>query len=460
MRTSARIGILLALSALSVTVGVTLGKWVFRGSSPLAGATAASEARAGGGAAASGPIWLEPSDPLDTMRDVLETMQNEYVDKVEADGKFAAGAVRTMLYTLDDPRTRYWTAEQLKLLEQQLDGKYSGIGAVLAVVKVKQDDIEQRRVTVVAPALGGPADLAGVRAGDYVTEIDGRWVIAYDPRLDLNRLALRTMPDKEYRQIIKDATKKLQDGVSWPRALEQLTQATGKAITLTLARPGSSAPIKVKVERADVQVAPVAFSKLPSGIGYLRVTQFGRVTAGEVQNAVRSAGRLAGLVVDLRDNAGGPDEAGPKSVVRSASAVLGALGVTDPAGQIAKGSKRTPIVASPEDGAPQLKGKLAVLVNRGTAGIAEVVAAALETRAGAKLVGSNTQGDSSYHKLVRLSQGAMTLTAGTYMTAAGKPVPATGLKPAVAVATGGPRLDKDAAVAKAVSVLTGAGGRS
>ncbi len=460
MRMSARIAILLLLSAVSVTVGIRLGKWTYRGSSPLAGATAASEAGAGGLAEAAGPIWLEPSDPLDIMRDVLELMQGEYVEKIEDDGKLSDGAVRTLLYTLDDPQTRYWTDEQLKLLDRQIEGKFSGIGAVVRVTKVKKNEVEQRRVSVVAPALGGPADRAGVRSGDIVTEIDGRWVIAYDPRLDLNRLALRTMPDKEYRRIIKDATKKLQDGVSWPRALEQLTQANGKAVTLTLERIGAAAPIKVTVERGDAEVTPVAYSKLPSGVGYLRITQFTSQAAHDVATALKDAGKAAGLVVDLRDNPGGPDAPGPKSIVSSASAVLGSLGVSGEVGRIVKGAKHTPIIARAVGSAPALKGRIAVIVNKGTSGIAEVVASALVARAGARLIGSSSQGDSAYQKLVKLSRGGMTLSAGTYITASGKPVPAAGLKPAIAVATGGPRSEKDAAVAKAVAVLAGPGGRS
>ena len=446
MRMSARIVIYVSLLALSATVSIRLNKWLRGGESSLAGGS-------------TGTIWLSPSDPLETMRDVLDMMQSEYVEKVEPDGKFAAGAVRSMLYTLDDPRTRYWTIEQTKLLDRQMEGKYSGIGAVVAVVKVKRDDIEQRRVTVIAPVPGGPADAAGIRSGDSITEIDGRWVIAYDPRLDLNRLTLRTMPDKEYRQIIKDATKKLQDGISWPKALEQLTQSSDKPLKLTIAREGAPAPIKLTVERGEVQVKPVAYNKLPSDLGYLRITQFTPGAAAAVQQALKAAGRVSGLIVDLRNNPGGPDEPGPRSVVSSASAVAGALGLSGPLGHIVRGAKRTPINAKAVAGVSVPTGKVAVLMNKGTSGVSEVIAAALMARAGAKLIGANSQGDSSYCKLVRLSHGAMTLTAGTFMTASGKPVPSSGLKPTYAVATGGPRVDQDAAVAKAVAVLSGTGGR-
>lgn len=453
MGTSARLGVLAVLAALSLAIGMRLGSWAFRRPAPLLGATAASEALLGGNSYLSSVGGQSSSDPLDTMREVVEMTQSEYVDKVDNDGKLAAGAVRTLLYTLDDPRTRYWTEEQLKLLDQQMDGVYSGIGAVIAIVKETRNEVEQRRVSVIAPVPGGPSDRAGVRAGDYITGIDGRWVIAYDPRLDLNRLALRTMPDKEYRQIIKDASKKLQDGMSWPRALEQLTQPKGKDLELTIERAGAPAPIKVKVTREEKKAEPVEYRPLGSAIGYLRVTQFTPSAPKDAVAALKAA-PVSKLIVDLRDNAGGPDRSGARSVVASATGVLAALGVTGDVGTIAKGAKRTPITVTTAN-ATHLPAKraMAVLVNKGSANIAEIVAAALRTRGGASLIGSQTHGDSGYQKLVKLSQGAMTLSAGTYRMADGKPIPATGIKPTVAVATGGPRVDKDPAVAKALAVL-------
>jgi carboxyl-terminal processing protease len=339
-----------------------------------------------------------------------------------------------------------------------MQGVFNGIGAVIAIVKETRNEIEQRRVCVVAPVPGGPCSRAGIRAGDYITGVDGRWVIAYDPRLDLNRLALRTMPDKEYRQTIKDASKKLQDGMSWPRALDQLTQAAGKPLKLTIDRPGSAAPFDVEVTREETRVVPAEFQQVRPGVGYLRVTQFTPVAAAAVTEALKSRGAIRRIIVDLRDNAGGPDVAGAQGVVGSASAIVGALGIAGEIGFSAKGAKRTPIVApeagDPRKDAPTLKGNLAVLVNRGTANIAEVVAAALRARGGATLVGAATHGDSAYQKLVRLSHGGMTLSAGSYLTTDGKPVPAGGLKPAVKVETGGPATGKDAAFTKALASLT------
>ncbi|HXG23469.1 MAG TPA: S41 family peptidase, partial [Chthonomonadales bacterium] len=101
--------------------------------------------------------------------------------------------------------------------------------------------------------------------------------------------------------------------------------------------------------------------------------------------------------------------------------------------------------------------KLVVLVNRGTANVAELVAAALKEKAGAILMGTPTFGDSIMQKLVPLQNGAaMTVTAGKFLTASGVDFAGKGLTPDVAVAMTGARSTGDAMVQRALSTLGGA----
>jgi len=403
----------------------------------------------GGSAAAGNAEASVDVSPIDTFRDVLEMVHTEYVEKVDDDTKLSAGAVRTMLYALDDPATRYWSPEQFAMLQQQLDGQYTGIGATLAVAKIKRNDIEQRRVTVVAPVPGGPAAKAGVRAGDFITEIDGHWVIAYDPRLDLNRLALRSMPDTEYRKIMKDATEKLTDGISWPRALETLLKPKEKELKLTLERPGATQPITVTVVPATVQSPVVEFRKVSGDIGYVRVTQFSPSAPAEIKKALADAGRIKGLILDLRDNPGGPDFEGARSVLASMAGSLGALGIRGEVGTIVKGTVRRPVTASSSAAKPT---SVAVLVNKGTSNVAEVAAEACRKRAGAIVVGAATRGDWKYQKLVPLKVGAMTITAGKWLLAGGQPFPGQGITPDVMVKESGTG-SADPVISRAVSLL-------
>lgn len=388
--------------------------------------------------------------PDDTFREVLERVREEYYESKQDEKKMASGAVRTMLASLDDPRTRYYDAAQRKQLDGQLRGVYSGIGASLAVIKHKKGLVEQRRLRVVSPATGGPADRAGVRPGDFITEIDGHWVIAYDPRLDIDRSVFSDLKEREKKQVWNDATQKLKDGISLSKALDALQTNAAQATTITVERPGVAKPLKLTVATGTAGTVPAEFRQLSPSVGYLRITQFTDASLPEVKRAVASPSKS--LIVDLRDNAGGPVVGGTTGVLRAALGVAGTLTTGGAIGSVKRASGRVDDLAVAKS--TGVKQRLAVIVNNGTANIAEVVAAALREKAHACVVGSRTAGDSTYQKLFYLHDGgAMTVTSGSLRTSQGLDFTGTGLKPDVPVATGGPRADRDAAVERAVVTL-------
>jgi carboxyl-terminal processing protease len=397
---------------------------------------------------------LNDSSPAETFLEVLKYIKSDYVERITDEKKLGFGAVRTMLASLDDPKTRFVEPEQRKQLEEQINGHFRGIGAVVTVVKQKRGEIEQRRLAVVAPAPGSPADKGGIRAGDIITEIDGRWVIAYDPRKDLDRMRVRELTDEQYRKAFKEATQRLMDGLTLPKALELLNTNREKPLALTIERPGVSTPIKVRISTASVMVDPVEFKALNSRVGYLRVTQFNDRATQLFTEALASAEQPA-FIVDLRDNAGGPVDSSMHGVYGSARALLGHFTSAGPVGMILRrGNRRDPIVAASSRSAGR---KLVVLINRGTANVAEFVAAALKEKANAILIGTPTFGDSILQKLIPLQSGAaMTVTAGKFLTASGMDFTGKGLTPDVAVATNGVRSSNDPAIQRALSVLSGA----
>ncbi len=456
LRWAIRIALAAVVFAVSLYVGMGLRGWVDRRSAWPHRFSQITDSRVGASAAQLGSAEAATDvSPVETFRDVIEMVRSEYVEKVTDETKLASGAVRTMLYALDDTATRYWSPEQFDILKKQLEGEYAGIGAVLAVAKIKRNDVEQRRVMVVAPVADGPAARAGIRSGDYITEIGGRWIIAYDPRLDLNRLTLRTMPDTEYRKILRNATKKLTDGISWPRALETLLQPKDAELKLTIERPGAAQPLHVTVKPEPARVQPVEFRTLKNNIGYLRVALFSQSAPQRIKDALAQQGRLNGLIVDLRDNPGGPDYEGPRSVVRSMTTSLEALGIHGQIAAIAKGTTKRRVTAASDGKKPA---QMVVLTNKGTANVAEVAAEAARVLAGARIVGSTTRGDGAYQKLVPLKIGAMTLTAGKWLTAGGRPIASTGLAPDIAVSAGSPAGVNDPVVSRAVTLLAGKGG--
>jgi carboxyl-terminal processing protease len=386
-------------------------------------------------------------DPADTFDEVLRYMKSEYVERLNDDKKLGFGAVRTMLMSLDDPKTRFLEPDHRQLVEKQIGGQFSGIGAVLTVIKQKKGQIDARRLAVVAPVPGGPADKAGLRPGDIITEIDSRWVIAYDPRLDLDRLRL---DDRQYRAGWREATKKLSEGMSLPKALEVLQEAVDKPLNLTVERPGAAAPLKVTVQTGVCKMTPVEFKEINAQVGYLRVTQFNRQATEAFTSALRSA-KQRSIIVDLRDNAGGPVTT---EVFDSARALLGLLTKGGQMGTVVRsGNRQEPVQVSGGAG----NHKIVALVNGGTANLAEFVAAALRDKAGASLIGSRTFGDGVMQKFIGLSNGAaMTVTAGKFLTAKGVDISLRGVQPDVTVSTGGPHSTNDAAVEQAVRRLTSA----
>lgn len=391
------------------------------------------------------------TEPDDTFREVLQRVRSDYVEPITDESKLAAGAVRTMLASLDDPKTRYLDPKQHTVLQRQIAGRFVGIGATLQVVKQKRGKIEQRRLVVVAPAPGGPAERAGIRAGDAITEIDGRWVIAYDPRLEIDLDSYRNLKEREKKQIRQEKLAKLTDGISITKALDQVSGDGSRTLKLTLERPGAPAPIKVEVQTAETEVDPVDLQPVNQSTVYLRVTQF---NARAVQELKAIAPRLKSqaVILDLRDNSGGPATAEPVNSLKAALSLLATLGVSGHVGSIRRPNDQAmKLQVAPTGASPA---RVAVLMNAGTSNLAELVAGDLREIRKARLVGTKTSGDGTFQKLHNLRGGAgMTINAGRLLTAGGLDFHGKGLVPDVAVPTGGPRYDRDPAVIRAVSLL-------
>ena len=394
----------------------------------------------------------DDSSPAETFQDVYRYVKSEYVDRVSNDRKLSFGAVRTMIMSLDDPKTRFIEPEQLQAVKDQMDGQFTGIGATVTIVKQKKGTVDQRRLAVIAPIPGGPADKAGIRAGDIVTYVDGKWVIAYDPRLDLDKLKTKDLDEAQYRKALTGAFKRLQDGISLPKALEFISAKDGKTMELTLERAGAADPVKVKVTTATTKFSPVEFKVVNETVGYLRVTQFNAEAEKEVQKALAGATQKA-LVVDLRDNSGGLI-LGARPLPDAAIALLSRITSGGEVGSVVRARGASDAIRIEKAEGPKFK--VAVLINGGTANVAELVASALKAK-GATLVGAKTFGDPILQRLVPLRDGAaMTMSAGKYIAAGGKEFAGTGIQPDVVVATGGPQTGSDAAFQRAVSALAGA----
>ena len=345
---------------------------------------------------------------LSVFNEVVRFVIDAYVDPVNLD-RLMAGA-RVGLTDALDAESTYLEPEDWKAYQQPAKDGDADIGVVLT-----------RRygyLAVVAPRPGSPAERAGVKSGDYVKTIDGRHT----------------------------------RGVSLPIGERMLVGAPGSVVKLELLRPGVD-PIDVQVVRERLQPQSAKGRVLAEGPGYLKVVEVGPRTAEEVRDellALRRGGAPS-LVLDLRDAAFGvPAEGvGLAAVFMKGGVVTKVVGRRIEEESLAADPKKTAWVLP-----------VAVLVDGGTAGPAEIVAAAMKD-AGHAVIGQRTSGRAPIQRLIPLSEGGLVLTIARYVSPKGDVIHGRGVEPTVPVspdvdddtATQAPA--RDLALEKAIEVLAG-----
>lgn len=382
-------------------------------------------------------------DLMQLFYSVFKYVEKQHVDYTPEQAKpMAYGAVRAMLQSLNDPNTRFLEPEEARLLQEASRGTYYGIGAALTVVRRVTQDIERRELTVICPLPNSPAEKAGLQPGDVITEIDGKWVIAYDLFRQVQRSGTR---GNELVKALEDARKRVLAGLDLRKALNALTNKSQAPMTLTVGR--GNATFKVRVMPAVLTVEPVTYRLMPGNMGYLRIVQFNAQTPESLKRALAGLGNnLRGLVIDLRNNPGGQlDSASQVAAMLVKSSALALMETRQ-----GENKRRQPV---PISGNPRVKAPMVVLVNQGTANVAEALAVLLRDKAGAKLVGERTFGDGLVQTFTPLPDGsAITVTTGKLLTLSGGDFHGKGVYPTVTAPTV-PKQGHDLALEKAVSIL-------
>jgi carboxyl-terminal processing protease len=363
-------------------VGVAVGAGVMLVTGVFAGRDAATPT------APAAPVPVVAQSGHELLDEVAEHVRREYVDPVSP-GLLEQAAVEGMVESLD-PHSTFLDAAEYDEMQVSTAGSYSGVGIEVA----EQDG----QIVVVAPIEGSPAERAGVLSGDVLLEVDGKPV----------------------------------EPAALDETIERMRGHAGSSVHLVLAREGEPEPLQFELERSEVHVHTVRAEPLPGRYGYVRVTHFSDSTPGDFDAALialqsASDAPLKGLVLDLRDNPGGVLES--------------AVGVADSfldAGLIVRADGRTPesrfeMDATSGDllgGAP-----VVVLVDRGSASGAEIVAGALRDHGRATLMGERTFGKGSVQTVMPLSNGeALKLTTSRYFTPSGRSIQERGLEPDVRIA--------------------------
>jgi carboxyl-terminal processing protease len=326
-------------------------------------------------------------EQLKVFTDVLAIVQRDYVKEVE-NKKLVEGAIKGMLTTLD-PHSGYLDPDFYQDLQVQTKGEFGGLGIEIT--------IKDGLLIVVSPMEGSPAEKAGIRSGDAIVKIEGKFT-------------------KEYSLV--DAVKRLRG----PK---------GSPISISISRKGQADLIDVTLLRDNIQVRSVRSRFLGDKFGYIRVNQFMEKTSDDLKAGLRqiraqAGGDIAGLVLDLRNNPGGLLTQAIK--VSDMFLKEGVIVYTD--GRVdAQKQKFFAHSRETEPGYP-----IVVLVNGGSASASEIVAGALKDHGRALILGTQTFGKGSVQTITPLENGgALTLTTALYYTKSGNSIQATGVKPDIEI---------------------------
>ncbi len=321
--------------------------------------------------------------------EVFRTLPQTYYDKGAVDGqKMLYGAISGMVRSLGDPYTSFLDPAQNESVKRDLAGTYEGVGIQIGFDK-------EKRLVVIAPLRGTPAEKEGVRPKDLILKIDDR------ETFDL----------------------------TLPEAVDLIRGDAGTRVTLSLLRDGQSEPFNKVLERAKIEVKTVNvdYRQVDSGeVAVIVVSRFGDKTDGEWDAVITEVvtRKVRGVVVDMRNNPGGL----LASSVHLAEEFVGGTIVRQ---EYAEGNEDT---LSAKRTGKLTKVPLVVLVNEGSASAAEIFAGAIQDKRRGDIVGVTTFGKGSVQDVIDLPGGSgLHVTIAKWLTPNGNSIHDVGITPDVVV---------------------------
>ncbi len=309
-------------------------------------------------------------------------------DKVSAQDR-VYGAIQGLVGSLGDPYSVYFPPTDAQNFQDTISGTFDGIGMEVG---------EKNNVlTVIAPLKGTPADLAGIKAGDNILAINGTTTNA----------------------------------MSIDDAVTMIRGAAGTTVTLSILHDGASAPVTIPVVRGTINVPSLDSTLRPDGVYVISLYNFDASSDSLMTAALKkfAASGSKDLVIDLRGNPGGYLD----SAVDIASYFLpeGETVVTED-----YGTNGTPRVYRSKgyDLLNMSKIKVALLVDKGSASAAEILAGALSEHNVAPLIGQTTYGKGSVQEVLNITDSTtLKLTVAKWLTPNGDWISKKGIDPTIPV---------------------------
>ena len=308
------------------------------------------------------------------LNNLLRIIDDQYVDKVNIDS-LVDKAIPTILSELD-PHSVYISANDVQAATDDLKGSFSGIGVEFTI---RQDTIHVQNVIK-----NGPADKAGVLAGDKIISVDGKRFVG--------------------KQVTTD------------EAMHRLKGPKGSKVTIGVLRFGYTKPINITITRAEIPTKTVTASyMLDDNTGYIKIKNFGEKTYPELLIALANLQQqgFENLVIDLRDNTGGYLQ----SAVQMANEFLPAKRLI-----VYTQGLHSPRQNYTSDGHGAYQTMpLTVLINEGTASAAEIFAGAMQDNDRATIIGRRSFGKGLVQQQIPFPDGSMIrLTIARYYTPSGR----------------------------------------
>ncbi|WP_207479946.1 S41 family peptidase [Arenibaculum pallidiluteum] len=367
--------------------------------------------------AAAQPATARPAAPVDEralriFNQVLQHVRSQYVEEIP-DEKLIEAAVGGIMGSLD-PHSTYLDAEKYVEMRERTSGQFVGLGIEI------QMDTAASAVKVISPFDGSPAASAGMQPGDLILEIAGEPV----------------------------------KGLTLKQASDRLRGPIGSDVSIKVKREATE-PFVMTLKR-DMIRSPSVKYEAEGEVGYIRIASFTEQTQNGVEQAIRAiqaklGDKLAGYVLDLRNNPGGLLRQG----ILVADSFLEQGMIVSTRGRNGREIDRA--TATPGDltgGKP-----LVVLINGGSASASEIVAGALQDNHRATILGVQSYGKGSVQSIMPLreTKAAIKMTTARYYTPSGRSIQNVGITPDLGVdqpktaAIHEPEIRKEAELRKTLS---------
>ncbi len=318
--------------------------------------------------------------------DVISRVKKDYVEE-KSDEKLAQAAADGILKSLD-PHSSYLSVDDFKEMQVQTSGQFGGVGIEISM--------ENSLIKVISPIEGTPAYTAGIKAGDYISQIDGKSAV----------------------------------DISIQEAVKRLRGKPGSKVNITIMRKNEENPLEFYLKREIVQIKTTR-SESYEDVIYIKINSFSGQAYQEVvsnlEKLTKSIGKdkVKGIILDLRNNPGGLLDQSVKVsdiFLDKDQKIVSIKGRNESNNKAYNDSENETITKNIP---------MVVLINEGSASASEIVAGALQDNKRALILGKKSFGKGSVQSIIPLKtdQGAIRMTTALYYTPSGKSIQAEGIVP-------------------------------